>query len=336
MYVTPNMRAISLFAGAGGDTLGMKMCGVSVVAYSEIDKDAIKSHDLNNQECVFLGDVTQIDAAKLEPYVGNIDILFAGFPCQGFSNAGKKLPGDPRNDLFNQVVRIANIIRPRLVIGENVAGILSRKNEQGEIFASVIYDKFQDIGYDVDHKVYNMSFCIPQMRKRVIFFCSDRTRPKIPMPEPLITRVNIRDFLQSVSSGGVPYTDLEELDITKIIRATSDADTKPHAMLTKMSNDKNITFGKRTPNTGEIIDLDNPTKTITCSYSFAPRLFVPVEMNDVRYLRTFTVRELARIQGFPDDYDFLGSKSSQIKQIGNAVPPLFVKFLISSILDYMM
>ncbi|AGE48924.1 cytosine-specific methyltransferase [Paramecium bursaria Chlorella virus CVM-1] len=323
------MRAISLFAGAGGDTLGMKMCGVDVVAYSEVNKDAIQTHDANNKKCDFLGDVTLINEHRLAPYINNIDILFAGFPCQGFSNAGKKLPNDPRNDLFTHVVRIANIIRPKVIIGENVAGILTRVNADGIKFSSVIVEKFNAIGFNVEHKVYDTSFCIPQSRKRVIFVCSQN--PNITPPVADTTTIGIRNFLESVSSGGVLYSEIDIKD-DKIIKSTENNGEKPHSMLVKLTNEKNITYGKRTPVSGEIIDIDKPTKTITCSYAFCPRLFVPVQEQDKKYLRMFTIRELARAQGFPDYYEFTGSKSSQIKQIGNAVPPLFAKFIVSEIL----
>ncbi|AGE54761.1 cytosine-specific methyltransferase [Paramecium bursaria Chlorella virus MA1D] len=328
LYTMRNLRAISLFAGAGGDTFGMKMAGIDVVAFSELDIDAIKTHNRNNPDCVALGDVSLIDETMLSPFVDNVDIIFAGFPCQGFSNAGQKKPDDPRNKLFNHVVRIANIIKPQLVIGENVAGILTRKDDTDRNVTDVISEKFEEIGYVVKHKLYDMSFCIPQRRKRVIFFCFKHTMP-ISFPEPTTDVIKIRPFLENVSSGCVELNGIY-IPQNKLIKTPNDDNCKAHPMLMKLANGK-ITYGKRTPTSGEAIDVDQPTKTIACSYSFCPRLFVPIEKDGVICLRTFTIKELCRIQGFPDDYEFIGNDNSKIKQIGNAVPPKFVKFLIDGI-----
>ena len=105
-----DIKAISLFSGMGGDSLGMETAGVRVIAYSENDRMAIKSHNANFPDSVLLGspsnryNLTRIPDSEFTPYRGQVNLIFAGFPCQGFSQGGKKLPSDPRNTLFREFV----------------------------------------------------------------------------------------------------------------------------------------------------------------------------------------------------------------------------------------
>ena len=119
--------AISLFSGAGGDSLGLKRAGYNVIAFSEFKKPAIATHlkEFPNSTLISPDSITNIPDEVFEKYTG-IDIIFAGFPCQGFSNAGKKKADDPRNELVHEFVRVVRIIKPRYIIGENVSGLLSR------------------------------------------------------------------------------------------------------------------------------------------------------------------------------------------------------------------
>ena len=133
------INAISLFSGMGGDTLGIQNAGGNVVAYNEYDKTAIATHELNFPNCTLIQDETlrhnkrtniqEICTTIFEKYTGNVDLIFAGFPCQAFSNAGKKRVNDPRNTLFREFVRVTNVVKPKYIIGENVDGLLTKKDE---------------------------------------------------------------------------------------------------------------------------------------------------------------------------------------------------------------
>ena len=122
------MKAISLFSGMGGDSLGIRNAGLELVAYSEWIKEFQKTHDLNFKDCELLGDgdITKTKDEEFLKYKGEVDLIFAGFPCQGFSNGGKKLPDDPRNTLFREFHRAAKLIEPKYIIGENVKGLLTK------------------------------------------------------------------------------------------------------------------------------------------------------------------------------------------------------------------
>ena len=167
-----NMKAISLFSGMGGDSLGIQNAGVELVAYSEWEKEMKSTHELNfpNTELIGCGDITKTSDDELLKY-SNIDLIFAGFPCQGFSHAGKKLPDDPRNTLFREFLRSTKLIQPDYIIGENVKGLLSRKTSEGKLYIDVIQSEFNNIGYDIYYKVYmcsKLDIGVPQNRERLI------------------------------------------------------------------------------------------------------------------------------------------------------------------------
>ena len=149
------MKAISLFSGMGGDSFGMVNAGCELVAYSEKEKKFRETHKLNFPNCKLLGngDILKTTDDELKMYENDIDIIFAGFPCQGFSQAGKKLPDDPRNTLFKEFLRCTRIIKPKYIIGENVKGLLTRKTSDGKLFIDVIRSEFENLNYKLYIKV---------------------------------------------------------------------------------------------------------------------------------------------------------------------------------------
>ena len=165
------MKAISLFSGMGGDSLGIVNAELNLVAYCEKETTFQETHDLNFNNCVLLGngDVTKVDDSDFLAYKNKVDLIFAGFPCQGFSQAGKKLSNDPRNTLFREFLRSTKLITPKYIIGENVKGLLTRKTDSGELFIDIIESEFIDIGYKMYKKVMKCNLHgIPQNRQRLI------------------------------------------------------------------------------------------------------------------------------------------------------------------------
>ena len=129
---TDKMKAISLFSGMGGDTLGFEQANVDVVAYSELRPTFRKTHEANFPDSKVIGenvnsDITKITDEEFKTYENQIQFLFAGFPCQSFSSGGLRKVNDPRNTLFTEFVRAARIIKPDVIIGENVKGLLTKK-----------------------------------------------------------------------------------------------------------------------------------------------------------------------------------------------------------------
>ena len=134
-----SMKAISLFSGMGGDSLGIKNAGVDLVAYSEWEKEMKETHELNfpDTKLIGCGDISKTSDEEFLMYKDEVDLIFAGFPCQGFSHAGRKLPDDPRNTLFREFLRSTRLIQPNYIIGENVKGLLTRKNVDGDLYIDI-------------------------------------------------------------------------------------------------------------------------------------------------------------------------------------------------------
>ena len=158
------MSALSLFSGCGGDTLGMKNAGLDVKWYSEINPSFQKTHEANfpHSNCIG-GDITKIPNEKFKELKGKVKVIFAGFPCQSFSHAGKKRADDTRGQLYLDFVRATKNIEPDFIIGEYVKGLLSRKTSTGENFIDVIEKAFKDIGYRCEYKLFPVvKYGVPQ------------------------------------------------------------------------------------------------------------------------------------------------------------------------------
>lgn len=356
------MKAISLFAGMGGDTLGLEDAGVDVVAFSEFNADAAASHLSNFPDSLLIGDgdITKTTDEQLKDFEDQgIDIIFAGFPCQGFSHAGKKLSDDPRNTLFREFLRAARLIKPKVVIGENVKGLLSRKNVDGDLYIDIIKTEFEKLGYNVkfglvkceDHGVPQKRtrlFIVGTLKDNGLTIESIKGAPYISMDsEPSI---GLRDFIEPTLENTVEIN-LDFIPKESIVVAKDIVSGKPHPYtLLKMDRkethywngsayeyigktfDRLFSFGKRdSPIHCEVANIDKPTKTIICSYAHQPRILVPMSDGNKNYIRPFTINELKQIQSFPKDFKVCGNISSQIKQIGNAVPPKVCTKLIKRI-----
>lgn len=334
------MEAISLFSGAGGDTLGMEIAGVHVIAFSENNKDCIATHKAQFPESKWLGesvkgDISKIPDSEFEEYTGKIHVVFAGFPCQGFSNAGKKDVADPRNKMFHQFLRVVQLVQPTWVIGENVAGLLTKKTDDGESkVIDVIQEHFTEIGYPLKYKVYDMtSLGVPQSRKRLLMIGNCQNIP-FEMPEFKEPKQGLTHIVEAVLENAMECTLNAPKDCIVTIPEDMDPVGTPHPYLVKKYNEGLISFGKRdSPIHSEVLNLKNPCKTIICAYTFQPRHYVCLQKPSGKmYIRCLTVSELGQIQGFPKDYPFKGSRDAAIKQIGNAVPSTCIKKLVETVI----
>lgn len=333
--------SISLFSGAGGDTLGMEKAGVKVVAFSENNSSCVKTHQQVFPDSKWLGesvkgDISKIPDEEFKPYTGKIFMVFAGFPCQGFSNAGKKDISDPRNKMFHQFLRVVRIIKPEWIMGENVAGLLTKKTDDGETSViSVIQSYFSDIGYPIVFNVYDMSKCgVPQSRKRLAII-GNRLNINFVLPVFNENKVGLKHIIEPILDGAIETTMPIPIDCLTQIKNELEPTGTPHPYMVLKHTEGLISFGKRdSPYHSEVLNLDNPCKTLICAYTFQPRLYVGlIKPNGKKYLRCLTVREAAQIQGFPADHNFYGSRDDCIKQIGNAVPPLFIQKLVESMIS---
>lgn len=338
--IPDGLLAISLFSGAGGDTLGMERAGLKVVAFSENNAKCVATHKAVWPDSKWLGeavkgDISKIPDSEFEHYRGKIFMVFAGFPCQGFSNAGKKDINDPRNRMFYEFLRVVRLVQPQWIMGENVAGLLTKKTDDGtSSVIDVIAREFAEIGYPVVHKVYNMADAgVSQSRKRLAIV-GNRLGLSFSLPDLNEDHQGLRSFAEATLEGAIETT----LEIPEECRVSIPDDMEPtgtpHPYLIRKHSENLISFGKRdSPFHSEVLDLRKPCKTLICAYTFQPRLYIGlIKPNGKRYIRCLTTREAAQIQGFPADHAFAGSRDDILKQIGNAVPAPFITKMTSQMI----
>ena len=320
--VTPikEFNVLELFAGAGGLAVGMEKAGIKCVALNEIDKWACKTLRANRPKWnVLEGDIKSFDFTK---YNNHVDIVTGGFPCQAFSYAGKKLGlQDARGTLFYEFARAVQEVNPLICIGENVKGLLS--HEKGKTIEGMI-SILDEIGYNVvPVKVLKaINYKVPQKRERVILVGIRKdinTKYEYPLPHYKI--YNLKDALKKgeLYSCNVPRSEGSKYPEHK--KAVLDLVPQKGYWrnlpldIQKEYMGKSFYLGGGKTGIARRIGWDEPSLTLTCS---------PAQKQTERChpeeTRPFTVREYARIQTFPDDWEFIGSVSQQYKQIGNAVP----------------
>lgn len=318
---------VDLFCGAGGFSLGFDNKGFKNIFSLDCEKSFCETYMFNFPKHNLLykkiedlkkNEINKITNGK------KVDVVIGGPPCQGFSiagNIGRKFIDDPRNYLFREFVRIINIIKPNIIIMENVERLYSHNKHKTK---NQIIKLFEKTGYYVECKVLNSSdFLIPQIRKRTIFI-GNLLSKKIIFPEKVSSKlVSVKEAI-----GDLPQLKSGEKSSLPNHVAMNHTDQ----MLKKMSYVKDG-GGRETipkslrPRTGDI------RKYIKYS-SNKPSVCVTGDMRKIFHYsqnRALTVRELARIQTFPDNFIFKGSTISQQQQIGNAVPPKLSEYIAEAV-----
>jgi len=359
-------KAISLFSGCGGDTLGLENAGFNVVAFSEFKTAAINTHLANFSNSTLLkdpkgsADLTKIPDEVFEAYK-DISVVFSGFPCQGFSSAGKRKPSDTRNQMFRQFVRVVKITKPPHFIGENVSGLLTMKsgpNPEDPLMLEIIRQAFSEIGYSLSYKVLEASdYGVPQSRKRLLIvgwkssttFNADSFWTSVATWGQQKPLSKLSSFVQKSLEGAIhleakaipPNFENFALQIPQSLQLSG----TPHPYLTlkattfdetymEKTYDRLLSCGKRdSPIHSEILNLNNPSKTIICTYDHQPRLLVGLKSTGDSYARTLFPDELKQIQGFPASFKLTGTTKEQIVQVGNAVPPALVEAIGRQLLN---
>jgi DNA (cytosine-5)-methyltransferase 1 len=366
-------KAISLFSGCGGDTLGLERAGFQVVAFNELKLPALRTHLANfptstalveqNKE---IGDIIKLTDSVFEPYKDQVDLVFAGFPCQGFSTAGKKAVNDPRNQMFRQFARVAKIIQPTFIIGENVTGLLTMKSgpkEEDPLMLDIIRGAFAEIGYGLTQQVLEAdAFGVPQSRKRLLLvgwkldripqFDPSSFWPSVSAWGSSQTMRTMRSFIKPTLEGAlrldaraIPANfDTVALPISQDLTVSG----TPHPYVSLKATAFDETYGEKTfdrllscgkrdsPIHSEVLNLDRPCKTIICTYDHQPRLLVGLKKPDGScYVRSLLPDELKQIQGFPENFVLCGNTKEMIVQVGNAVPPALVQAVSGRLLPHL-
>ncbi len=298
------LNVVDFFCGAGGFSKGFEQVGFNVLAGIDFNENAIATFNKNHSGRGFVKDVKKLSLNEFNELTGHstVDVLIGGFPCQGFSILGKRNKKDPRNQLYKDLLRFIEGLKPNFVVLENVRGLLSMKDSKNNSVLSSILQDIINLGYCVSYKILLASdYGVPQNRERLIIFAQKINFFNIPKVEKKVTVI---EALQNISEG---------------TNANVTVNHKPE-YLEKIAEVKS---GKNLGKFRSCVRLyaDKPSNTITSG-----ELIHPTEN------RFLTPRESARLQGFSDDFTFCGSKESIKLQIGNAVPPPLARALANQLL----
>ena len=317
---TRRLTSIELFAGAGGLALGLEKAGLECLLLNEIDRSACQTLRLNRPAWnVVEGDISKID---FQEFNGQVDVITGGFPCQAFSYAGKKLGfEDARGTLFYEFARAVKEVQPLVAVGENVRGLLS--HDGGQTISGMV-SILEELGYSVvaPRVLKAIHYKVPQKRERLFLVAVRKDIQQnfeYPLPDQHI--YTLKDALKKgglfkrdvPKSPGQAYPE-KKAEIMALVPPGGYWRDLP-LDLQKQYMQKSFYLGGGKTGIARRISWDEPSLTLTCA---------PAQKQTERChpeeTRPFTVREYARIQTFPDDWEFAGSTTAQYKQIGNAVP----------------
>lgn len=346
------MNAIDLFAGCGGLSKGFMDAGFDIIVGVDNDQAALNTFVKNHNGAVALN----ADLSKQETFdeikriAGDrgIDVVIAGPPCQGFSLTGPRNFDDERNKLYLAVIEIVKQYRPKAFIIENVPGMATLY--EGQIKEEILR-RFRTMGYNIDCKILCAAdYGVPQKRKRLIFMGVREDMGKPEFPEIKFKPENYRTCRDAVSDlpsleGGIgddsseyerePLTEYQKLmrgncsvlhnhlgtNHTQMVKDTI-------ALVPEGGNYKDLPVGwgesRKFHMAWTRLDGNSPARTVDTGHR---NLF------HYEYNRIPTVRESARMQSFPDDFVFTGTKTQQSRQVGNAVPPLLGQALGEAIIS---
>ncbi|MEM3726106.1 MAG: DNA cytosine methyltransferase [Candidatus Bathyarchaeia archaeon] len=340
-------RGLDLFCGCGGLSLGFKMAGFNIVAGFDYDEYCVatRSHNIGP---TFRVDLRQAFGKELLEKAGidGVDVIIGGPPCEGFSIANvKRKVGDPRNMLIFHFARIVDELRPKFFVMENVVGLLSLGSG---LYVRELLKKFTASGYKVQYRILNAAdYGVPQFRRRVIFIGNCVGAP-ITFPrethsrngyvtvlgenlKPYVTVSGaISDLPDPTYDGKVFYDREPKTEYQRLMRSPQGW-TTGH-ILTRHREDvvrrlKELKYGEtlypQFKHSWMRLDPNLPAPTVKENHN-APAVH-PEQP------RILTPRECARLQSFPDNFDFLAPKSIQLKLIGDAVPPLLAKAIAEEV-----
>ena len=286
--------AVSLFCGAGGLDMGFERAGFDTVWANDFDKDACQTHRLWSHATVVQGDIGKIKSEEIP----DVDILLGGFPCQGFSLSGPRRLDDSRNKLYQQYVRIVRDKHPLAFVWENVKGLLTM--DKGAIFKAILED-FSKQGYIVFYKLVNAKdYGVPQDRERVILcgFRKDLGVKEFVFPEPMKQVITLGEVIGNEKepvAGMVCQEPYSSRYMSRNRKRSWDA-----VSFTIPAMAKQVPLWPGSPDMVKVgKDLWKFGKGNT---------------------RRFSWKEVALIQTFPSDMQFVGNLNSVYRQIGNAVP----------------
>jgi DNA (cytosine-5)-methyltransferase 1 len=347
-------KVLDLFCGCGGISEGYSLAGFDIAGGIDFNENATKTFQHNFKKAkVYDIDITTFSDDQIRNEYGDVDIIVGGPPCQGFSSANRwqKEMEDPRNKLFFEYIRFVQVIRPKVIMIENVRGLLTRDN-------GYAIERIKEIlgseDYNITYKVLDASeYGVPQNRKRAIIIGIRKEFKDTFFDFNLITKQTKTTVEDAI---GELYCMEQSPAGVKRIETVADTPLRKY-FRTKDSiiSDQDIVYPaaivqeriKHVPQGGNWVNvpadlwpsnrqnrhssaykrLDPKTQSCTIDTGNAhSNYFHPI------YNRIPTIRESARLQSFPDSFEFIGPRGSKYRQIGNAVPPLLAKAIADAIM----
>jgi len=296
-----SFNVISLFSGCGGSSLGYQLAGGKILLAVEWDQNAVDTYRLNfPNTTVWHGDIAQLstdeilNVIELEP--GQLDILDGSPPCQGFSTAGKRILDDPRNSLFQEYVRILKALQPKVLVMENVSGMV--KGKMKLVFVEIL-KALKESGYNVRARLLNaMYFNVPQSRQRMIFIGTRKDldiSPSHPKPQT-----------RPIACGKFKLLD------GRVIPEKS---------------------AKRILNSGRYRKVDEKKPIPTIQKRSCGLQNDGLYWQNKERLVEVSPNEMKRLSSFPESYRFYGDKLRIAARIGNSVPPNFMRAIAEHVRD---
>ena len=348
--MSSNFIGVDLFAGAGGLSLGARMAGIDVALAIEKDKKAASTYGQNHRKTrVINDDICNVNNAY--PDSEKYKILFGGPPCKGYSSSNQRTRNkeNPSNWLFKQFLKTVCQWKPDYVVFENVKGF---KETENKLFFNILKTKLLELNYCIDYGVLNaVDFGIPQKRSRFFLLASSHNKVKLPVPAPssLVSVGDAINDLPILKNGArknyLNYKKQATSDYAKVLRSHSKG-CSGH-LVTRNANYvveryKYVPQGGNWESIPEHL-MQNYKDHKRCHTGVYHRLSInkpSIVIGNYRknmlihpiQNRGLSVREAARLQSFPDWYEFSGSIGFQQQQVGNSVPPLLAKFVFESIL----
>lgn len=339
---------IDLFCGCGGLSQGFIDAGYKVSLGIDKWKDAIETFNYNHKNSKgIVADLLDLkpEMVSKNEKIKEVDVIIGGPPCQGFSIAGKRIVDDERNQLYKTFVNFVDYFNPKAFLMENVPNIMSIG--KGAVKEQILKD-FENLGYNVSYKILLASdYGIPQNRKRAFFVgLKENTEFEFPLPttpkDKITSKDAISDLPEHTIDDGTPYLNNVNSPFQKQMRNGSKIVFNHQITEHK---ERTVEIIAMVPDGGNYKNLPkelHSTRKVNIAWtrlnSQKPSFTIDTGHNHhfhYEYNRVPTARESARLQSFHDDFVFLKGKTSQLKQIGNAVPPLLAKELAISLKKYL-
>lgn len=335
------LKVLDLFSGCGGLSYGFEEAGFKIELGIDNWPDALLTFSKNHNAPTLLADLNTFPPSECQKSTGikDIDVIIGGPPCQGFSIAGKRMIDDERNNLYKAFVDYVDFYNPKAFVMENVPNIISMG--KGVIKNQIIED-FESLGYNVEYKILLASdYGVPQNRKRAVFVGLKNKNFEFPIAfenAKVSSGEAISDLPESTVADGGAYPIKQQSLYQEKMRKGSQGIFNHEISNHKAKTIEIISLVPDGGNFKNLPDHLKQTRNVNIAWtrlnSTKPSFTIDTGHRHhfhYEFNRIPTVRESARIQSFPDSFIFEGSKTSQYRQVGNAVPPLLGKAIAQSL-----